>query len=100
MSSVSDKIVTLPILFLMLFLAARFACGQGTAFSYQGKLTVGGVPANGSYDFQFALFDSVSGGTQMGPTLSRSGIVATNGVFTVQLDYGANAFPGADRFLD
>ena len=100
MSSVSDKIVTLPILFLMLFVAARFACGQGTAFSYQGKLTVGGVPANGNYDLQFALFDNLSGGTQIGSTLSRSNTVVSNGVFTVQLDYGANAFPGEDRFLD
>jgi len=35
---------------------------QTTSFTYQGRLTDGGVPANASYDLQFALFDSLSGG--------------------------------------
>src|SRR5205807_10279948 len=35
---------------------------------YQGRLTDGGTAANGNYDLQFALFDSPSGGTQIGST--------------------------------
>jgi hypothetical protein len=80
---------------LMLAGAAR---AQTTAFTYQGKLTDNGNPANGSYDLQFALFDA--GGTQIGSTLTRSSINVSTGIFTVQLDFGVNAFPGANRFLE
>jgi hypothetical protein len=39
---------------------------QSTAFTYQGKVTDNGAPANGSYDFAFRLYDSLSGGIQIG----------------------------------
>ncbi|CAN5240461.1 hypothetical protein BH20ACI1_BH20ACI1_02450 [soil metagenome] len=32
---------------------------QTTEFTYQGQLENAAAPANGSYDFQFALFDSL-----------------------------------------
>src|SRR6185503_1083884 len=76
------------------------ACAQTTTFTYQGKLTEGSSPANGSYDLQFALFDNLAGGTQIGPTLTRAGTNVAGGIFTVQLDFGAGAFPGASRFLE
>lgn len=81
-------------------LCASAVCAQTTAFTYQGKLTDGGNPANGNYDLQFALFDSVSGGTQSGSTVSLTNVAVSGGVFTVQLDFGVNAFPGANRFLE
>ena len=44
---------------------------QGTAFSYQGRLNVNGSPApNGLYDFQFALWDALSGGAQINVSLT------------------------------
>ena len=52
--------------FLAIFLWAAAASGQTTSFTYQGKLTDGGTPANGSYDLQFALWDSAAGGGQIG----------------------------------
>ncbi len=74
--------------------------GQGnTAFSYQGQLTSGGAPANGSYDFQFLLYDNSSGGSQQGPTVTRTGTAVSNGLFTASLDFG-NTFPGPNRWLD
>src|SRR5262249_35655487 len=39
---------------------------QGTAFTYQGRLNVGPDPANGLYDFQFAIYDAVTNGNQQG----------------------------------
>lgn len=33
------------------------ALAQTTAFTYQGKLTDAGNPANGNYDLQLKLFD-------------------------------------------
>lgn len=82
----------------LLLLAASAIHAQTTAFTYQGKLTDGGNPASGSYDLQFALFDS--GGTQIGSPLTRAGTVVAGGIFTVQLDFGVGAFPGANRFLE
>jgi hypothetical protein len=67
----------------------------GTAFTYQGRLTDGGNPATGPFDFEFALFDSPVGGVQGGPTLTRDDVAVTNGLFTVSLDFGAEF--GSDR---
>ena len=38
----------------------------GAGFTYQGKLTDGGTPANGTYDFEFNLYDALSGGSPVG----------------------------------
>lgn len=72
---------------------------QTTGFTYQGSLQEGGTLADGSYDFQFALFDGLAAGAQVGITLTRSNIAVAEGIFTVELDFG-NQFPGADRFLE
>jgi hypothetical protein len=73
---------------------------QTTGFTYQGRLTDGGAPATGVYDLQFGLWDSQSSGTQIGSTQNVNGVQVTSGVFTVTLDFGANAFPGGNRFLE
>lgn len=80
-------------------LAAFAACvwGQTSEITYQGQLQNSSVPANGSFDFAFALFDG--GGAQIGPTLTRSGVAVAGGIFSVNLDFGAG-FPGATRFLE
>ena len=44
---------------------------QTTEFTYQGSLKDGAAPANANYDFEFALFDAVSGGNQIGATIAR-----------------------------
>ena len=72
---------------------------QTTAFTYQGRLNDSSVAANGTYEMQFGLFDAVSGGTQIGSTVTNSNVSVVSGVFTVTLDFGTGAFPGADRFL-
>jgi len=53
---------------LAFLLAANSAFAQGSSFTYQGRLTDGGTAANGNYDLQFALFNSLSAGTQIGAT--------------------------------
>src|SRR3989475_9178593 len=83
---------------LAFLLAATNAFAQTSGFSYQGKLTDGGTAANGNYDLQFALWDSLSGGTQIGSTQTLSNVTGSNGVFTLTLDLGATSFPGADRY--
>jgi len=87
----------------LLALAANVASAQ-TNINYQGSLTDGGTAANGTYDLRFTLWDAVSFGNQIpvgSPiTLTKTGVNITNGIFTVQLDFGASSFPGADRYLE
>ncbi len=86
--------------FVAILFGAGAVCAQTTSFTYQGRLTDGASPANGNYDLQFALFDSLSGGTQIGSTQTLSNVAISGGSLTATLDFGSNAFPGADRFLE
>ena len=73
---------------------------QGTtAFTYQGQLRDGGTNANGVYAMTFKLFDAASDGSQIGGTLTSSPSLA-NGLFTVNLDFGAGAFNATARWLE
>ena len=83
---------------MSLFLMTSAVFAQTTAFTYQGKLTDNGA-AQSAYQMQFALFDALVGGSQIGGTLTNSSVAVTQGVFSVQLDFGASVFTGADRFL-
>ncbi len=88
------------LLLLMLVSAALRADAQGTAFTYQGRLNVAGAPANGSYDFQFAVYNVVAGGSPVSATLTNSAVSVSNGLFTVTLDFGPGIFTGANEWLD
>ncbi len=79
--------------------SASTASAQTSSFSYQGKLDDGGNPASGPYDFEFRLFDALSGGTQIGSTVTVNDLNVATGIFTATLDFGAGAFPGANRWL-
>jgi len=91
---------SLSVAALALVLATCTVRAQTTTFTYQGRLTDSGNPANGSYDLQCALFGALSGGSQIGSALTHTSVAVNSGVFAVQLDFGVNAFPGADRFLE
>ena len=75
------------------------AVPMGTAFTYQGRLADNGVPADGLYEIEFKLYDNSTGGNQVGPTVSLRGFQVTNGLFTVQLDFGSSVFNGDTRWL-
>src|SRR5439155_12195504 len=98
--SLFGKSFALFTIVLAMSLGATTARAQTSSFTYQGRLTDGGTAANGNYDLQFALFDSLSGGAQVGSTQTINTVPVSNGVFTVSLDFGANNFPGANRFLE
>ena len=70
----------------------------GTAFTYQGRLTDGGNPANGAYDLEFKLYNAAGGGTQVGSTVTLADVTVSDGLFTVSLDFGA-VFDGTDLWL-
>jgi chorismate mutase len=72
----------------------------GSAFTYQGRLSEGGNEANGSYLLRFSLYDGALGGTQIGVSATNAVVVVSNGIFTVALDFGTNAFDGSDRWME
>lgn len=97
MNLVTLKVTAALILVLGSCLAIR---AQPTAFTYQGRLTEGGNPANGAFLMQFKLFDALAGGAQIGPILDDVAVTATAGIFSARLDFGANALTGANRWLE
>jgi len=76
------------------------ATGVGTAFTFQGRIDRGGSAVTDTYTMILRLYDASGGGTQIGTDQVLSGVVATNGLFTVTLDFGAAAFTGQARWLD
>ncbi|MBI3782810.1 MAG: tail fiber domain-containing protein [Deltaproteobacteria bacterium] len=81
---------------------AGWAVGFG--FTFQGQLQQSGTLQNGSCDFQFSLYNAASAGTKLGVTQTVSGVVVSDGLFTVTLnaanEFGSSAFDGTDRWLE
>ncbi len=91
------KRLLLTVITLAILATAMIA--QTNDFTYQGSLINAGVPATGTYDFEFRLFDTDNGGAQVGATATRTGVTVTDGVFNVSLSF-TGGFPGADRWLE
>jgi len=90
----------------MLLIVAVFAIAQSqgvaqeTAFTYQGRLNQDGAPANGLFDFRFALYDSTNlpGALLAGP-VTNAAVTVSNGLFTTSINFG-NVFTGASNWLE
>ena len=85
---------------IAIFVGALNIQGQGTPFTYQGRLIDGPGAASGSYDLRFGLYDDANAGVRQGSAVTNSATVISNGLFTVLLDFGANTFSGAGRWLE
>ncbi|MCG3132720.1 MAG: hypothetical protein FLDDKLPJ_03586 [Phycisphaerae bacterium] len=77
----------------------------GTAFTFQGVLRTSGAPAEDPHDMKFRLYDTDTGGQQVGPELVFDGSVnpridPATGLFTVKLDFGAGVFTGQALWLE
>jgi trimeric autotransporter adhesin len=92
------KLISVAICYLLsaIYLSA-FA--QGTAFTYQGQLQNNGSPANGSYNLTFSLFNNSAGGTAVAGPVNTNGILVSNGLFTVTLDFGSSVWNGETNWL-
>jgi hypothetical protein len=73
---------------------------QPTAFTYQGNLNDGAVPANGVFDLHFSAWNSASGPPQVGSSVTNIAVGVSNGLFTTKVDFGANIFTGSDLWLE
>jgi hypothetical protein len=79
---------------LISVIAVKAQSQTPTAFTYQGRLTDAGSPANGQYDFEFKLYNASA--AQLGSEVTCNDVQVVNGVFLVQLDFGVSPFiPGA-----
>ena len=90
--------ILVPAIVMMLSAGLAYA-GGGTAFTYQGRLLDAGGPANGLFDFEFELWDAEVAGIQIGSTQIHNAVPITDGLFTLQIDFGANVFNNTDRWL-
>src|SRR5215471_11202890 len=95
------RLICCCLLFSLLTSHFSLLFAQGTAFSYQGRLNTNGTPATGNFDLRFTIYDSTNlPGTIIAGPLTNSTVGVTNGLFTVQLDFGSSPFSGAARWLD
>jgi len=76
------------------------ALAQGTAFTYQGRLTDGANPANGLYDLQFGAYDAAVNGNLVGGLVTNQAVAVSNGVFVTTIDFGGGVFTGNAMWLD
>ncbi len=86
------------LLALFIGCAAMNLDAQGTAFSYQGQLSEGGSPANGSYDLQFSLYDAPTNGNLISGPLTNLAVAVSSGLFTTNIDFGP-VFNGTNYWL-
>jgi trimeric autotransporter adhesin len=71
-----------------------------STFTYQGQLKNGGTAVNGSCQMAFRLYDDPSASTNLIGSPITTTVPMTNGLFTVGLNFGSNAFNGNGRWLD
>lgn len=84
---------------LAFFAFVSTSVGQSTAFSYQGRLQLSGLPASGNYDMEFSVFDDPLAGVQQGSTQTIPAVPVGSGVFTATIDFGLGIFSGPPRYL-
>ncbi len=108
----SAKILLILVLALGLMVCwpttASAADAMGTAFTYQGHLYDANHVANGTYDFQFKLYEyvglPVNDYFQVGNDVNKPDVDVIDGYFTVELDgfmpFPYTVFNGDARWLE
>jgi hypothetical protein len=77
---------------VLVLILATAATAQTSAFTYQGKLNVAGVPANGQFDMTFALYDTDVATTPVASNIIVENVQVTNGIFSVELSFDFGPF--------
>ena len=71
----------------------------GSGITYQGQLTDSGVPANGSYDFQFALYTSAADGPSI-DTIEVADLAVSGGLVNATLDFTDVPYDGQALWVE
>lgn len=87
------------IAFALSMLSSSIAHAGDTQFTYQGSLMESGSPMNGAADIDVSLWDALAAGTQIGSTQSMLAVPVAEGLFSLDLDFGAAALVG-DRWIE
>src|ERR1700734_2226447 len=93
------KNLVVAVSILSLLILGKPVHAQGTAFTYQGRLTTNGTEANGNFDLLFGLCTNVSTGNPIGSLLTNAATPVSNGVFTTTLNF-SNVFNGTAYWLE
>ncbi len=86
--------------------ALMLCCGTVPAaptpevFTYQGALNFEGEMFEGEVDIRFRLYDAADGTTLVGTDIYLDGAMISNGIIHADLDFGAGAFNGEERWLE
>ncbi len=94
-TSISMLVMT----FMLSIVGAVSAQQLGSGFTYQGTFADNGAPANGSYDFEFALYSVASGG-DAAQTVSQPNVAVMGGLINTMIDFGAATYDGAVKFVE
>ena len=92
------RIYILATVLVLLIPTSAFA--QDTTFTYQGQLRQTGQPFTGITDLEFALYDALLDGNEIGMAQILADVPIEDGLFSVELDFGEDAFDGSDRYLE
>ncbi len=93
------KRLSFRLIVAVIFSFMPFVFAQTSVITYQGKLNNNGSAASGVYDLRFAVYDAVTNGNSLA-AVTNAPTTVSNGLFTVQLDFGANVFNGNARWLE
>jgi len=78
--------------------AVHSQAALGTGFTYQGRLDRSGEPVNDDCSMEFRLYDAASDGSELASAITLT-VPITEGLFTVDLDFGGGAFDGESSWL-
>ncbi len=82
-------------LFFSVVLVVLLCCAnifpQASAITYQGQLTHSSMPPTAQYDFVFAIYQTMDAPKPLA-TVSVEDVQVTNGIFSVNLDFGSTVF--------
>lgn len=81
-------------------LPSAHAAQYGNAFTYQGSLKASGVAVGGTAAMQFAIYDVESGGVPLVAPIVLPAVPVTDGVFSVDLDFGTLPQSKNERWLE
>ncbi|MEM6937411.1 MAG: hypothetical protein AAF552_13205 [Pseudomonadota bacterium] len=71
-----------------------------TAFTYQGQLNQLSRPANGTFDFEVALFDVAENGSTLAPAVVVEDVMVVDGIFSIELDFGLTGISDEQLWLE
>ena len=83
---------------LFALLSAPHPAQAQSVVTYTGQLLNGNSTLSGTYDFQFQLYDAPSGGSKVGPDVTKTSVPVADGVFYTELTFGT-VFTGKTLYI-